>query len=237
MANSTPPPTRSDDPDISLDLQAKRDVNVGGDVVGRDKVVQVGFDPTVVQRLLITVGVLVFVTAACFFSGGVVAGGAIAVLLQTTPASAAAAQSMQAKIDSWQSLSRGDRFQDSFTEAEINSYVQYIVGPQIGLAPGTGTAHILADGQLAVGGQLVALGNRPVVVVFKLQPGNLTQPLKLTAAAVEVLPLHTPAFGWVAVPPALLQPMETRVNSLFAGVEFTQIETTAAGLAVQGVRQ
>ena len=64
-------------------MQTSGDVNVGGDIVGRDKVTQttttvtnVGMAPEAVRRLVITVGVMVFVTALCFFSGGLVVGAA-----------------------------------------------------------------------------------------------------------------------------------------------------------------
>jgi len=233
MSNSTPPPT--DDSSGEINLRAGRDANVGGDVVGRDKVVQVGYSPAAVQRLLITVGVLVFVTAACFFSGGVATGGAIAVLLQDRPASPEAAQMMQNKLNFIQNQPAGAPFQETFTEVELNSYVKYIAGPQMGFAPGTGEARILDNGQLAISGRLEALGNLRVVAIFAPQTGPTDQLLKPVAAAVEILPLNNPAFGWVAAPPTLLADLDTSVNSALAGVEFTSVTTAPGELTVSGV--
>ncbi|MGQ0600620.1 MAG: hypothetical protein ACT4QE_02870, partial [Anaerolineales bacterium] len=57
-------------PDNDLNITAGDDVTVGGDVVAGDKstttTTNVGFSAAQVQRLLITVGGLVALTAACF---------------------------------------------------------------------------------------------------------------------------------------------------------------------------
>jgi len=63
-----------------VNVEGGGDVTVGGDVAGRDVVKTtatttiVGFSPKDVQRLIITVGVIVFVTAGIFFSGGLAVG-------------------------------------------------------------------------------------------------------------------------------------------------------------------
>src|SRR5512139_3717531 len=88
-------------------VQPGGDANVGGDVVGRDKVVQttttvtnVGMTPEAVRRLVITVGAMVFVTALCFFSGGIVAGAvAVQALGRPVDSSLPNAASFQAKLD------------------------------------------------------------------------------------------------------------------------------------------
>ena len=100
-----------------------RQVSVGGDVAGRDivRTTYVGFSPQAVQRLLITVGVLVFLTAACFFSGGILVGGvAIAALDRQVGSSTQAADRMQAKLEQVRQLPSGQAFRLTFTEDEIS---------------------------------------------------------------------------------------------------------------------
>src|SRR5436190_24380308 len=67
--------------DINKELNAGRDI-VGRDVVTTNATTIVGFSPKAVMQLVVSVGLLVFVTAACFFSGGLVVGGAALVALE-----------------------------------------------------------------------------------------------------------------------------------------------------------
>src|SRR5512143_1882516 len=87
-------------------VQPGGDANVSGDVVGRDKVTQttstvtnVGMAPEAVRRLVITVGVMVFVTALCVFSGGLVVGEvALQALGRNVDSSPENAVAFQAKL-------------------------------------------------------------------------------------------------------------------------------------------
>jgi hypothetical protein len=212
-------------------LAAGGDVSVGGDVAGRDvikntttqTVTNIGFNEKMIQRLLITVGAMVFVTAACFFSGGIAVGAvAFNALGRDVGSSQEAALRFQQKLAILQSLPPGQAFELTFTEDELSSYVKFILSPQLGFTPESGRARLLPDGEVVVAGQLADAGNLQVAGTFELQdaPG---QPLKLKAAAVQALPAGDSVFGWVAVPAPLLQPVEGRINSLLGNVQLTEV--------------
>ncbi|MEP7199646.1 MAG: hypothetical protein ABI874_07510, partial [Chloroflexota bacterium] len=61
---------------INVNQQANdvRGKQIGVEIDGSVGTVTTGFSAQAVQRLVITVGVLVFVTAVCFLSGGIVIG-------------------------------------------------------------------------------------------------------------------------------------------------------------------
>ena len=192
-------------------------VSVGGDVAGHDivRTTHVGFSPEAVQKMVITVGVLVFITAACFFSGGVVVGSAAIVALdRKVGSSIVAANRMQAKLEAVQSLPAGQRFRLTFTEDEISSYVRFIAGPQIGLTDGK--VRLLDATTLVVGGRVSSLGNLPVAATFELQDIT-SEPLRLKAAAIQLVQLRNTTFGWVSVPTAVLEPFAQQLNQFIGG--------------------
>jgi hypothetical protein len=218
--------TPENQPKGDLNINSGGDVNVGGDVAGRDvvknttttTVTNVGFSEKAVQRLLLMVGAMVFVTAACFFTGGLAIGfAAFPALSKQVGSSQPAAQSFQQKLAEVQALPAGQPAQINFTEDEISSYVKFIIGPQLGFAPESGRARFVDDTSLVIAGQLTDANNLPVAATFQLsnEPG---QPLKLTGAAAQLFDTNS-AFGWVAVPTGMLQPVQDRLNSLLSNVQ------------------
>jgi hypothetical protein len=212
---------------------AGRDVHktttAGRDVVGRDVVTttNVGFPIQAVQRLVITVGVLVFATAFCFFSSGFVLGGAaLAALNRPVASSPEAAVSFGAKLHALQQLPPGQTVSVSFTEDEISSYFRFVLGPGMQeLDISEGKVRLLDDGRLAVGGYANRLGGVHFAATFAVTD-EIGQPLDLTAAAVQVLPTRGTLFGWVAVPTVALSSVEQGLNSLFGNIQIRQIVET-----------
>lgn len=205
----------------------EKNIRAGRDVVGRDVVTtttNVGFSAVAVQRLLITVGVMVFVTAACFFSGGVVVGGAALAALDTTVASddPAAAAEFANLLQTLRALPPGHTVQFSFTEQQLSAYFRQRVAPTLPLDITNAKARLLASGNLVIGGRAGALGGAQFAATFEWQdePGT---PLRLDAAAVEVLPLRNRVFGWVAVPAPVLRPLTDGLNDLFGSVQVTEL--------------
>lgn len=198
------------------------DVDVRGDVAGRDVVrhTVVGYSPRAVQRLIITVGVLVFVTAACFFSGGILIGARVFAALDRLPVNASgqsvqsspeAARDFQAKINTIQSLEPGQAFQFTFSEDELSSYIHFQIGADLGLRDGK--ARFIEPGLVAIGGQVQDLGNLNAVATFRVQE-DADQPLRLESAAVQLVSIRNSSFGWVSVPAGLLAPLADRANGL-----------------------
>jgi hypothetical protein len=186
-----------------------------------------------VQRLVITVGVLVFVTAACFFSGGVAVGfGAVRELnRQVNSDNPPAAARFEAALNVLRALPPGQPFTFTFTEEEISSYFRLTIAPQIGVRDGKMRFWPDEPGRLIVGGEAEALGNLRFAATLEQQdtPG---EPLKLTGAEVQVLPLRNQqgddsAFGWVAVPTFLLRPIADDINRLFGDVQLTAVTEAA----------
>jgi hypothetical protein len=212
--------------DLHKTTTAGRDV-VGGDVV---TTTHVGFSVEAVQRLLITVGALVFVTAFCFFSSGFVLGGAALVALDRDVASSPdAAQRFANGLAALQSLQPGEIATFTFTEDEISSYFRFVVAPSLGALDITdGKVRLLDDDRLVVGGQAGALGGVEFAATFAVTdtPGR---PLDLNAAAVKVLPTQDTPFGWVLVPTRALGNVEQTFNELFASVQILDTAANDAG--------
>lgn len=226
------PPDRPPDSGLGVNLSGG-DVSVGGDVAGRDVVkttqnitqtTYVGFSEQTVRNLLLTVGALVFVTAACFFSGGLVMGVAAFNALNRPVASAEEkALIFQDKLALLQSLAPDQPVSFDLQEDELSSYVRFILGPQIGFAPGTGKARLVGDNEIALAGRLTSMGDILVSATFELsaEPGR---PLTLKSAVAQLAPLPDDRFGFgaVALPAAALQPVETRLNDLLGNVQLNQ---------------
>ena len=242
MSEQTPsiPPEAEKPPSSGIAIEGSGDVSVRGDMAGRDivrNVTTVGFSATAVQRLLLVVGGLVFVTAACFFVGGLAVGGAIvAVLGHPVEVSQSAADSMQTSLNTLRALPAGTPFQQTFTEAELNSYWALVVGPRVGLTPGTGAARLLGDNRVVLAGKFAALGNFKVLAVVEPrvnQPGQLIQ---VDSAAIQVVPVGNTSFGWLPVPTSVLRPVVDGVNSMFGSqVELQGVSAVGQALTVKGV--
>jgi hypothetical protein len=209
--------------DLEKNIRAGRDV-VGRDVVTTTNTTNVGFSAAAVQRLLITVGSLVFVTAACFFSGGVIVGGTALAALNTTVDSddPQAAAEFAELLQALNALPPGAAIQFSFTEQQLSAYFRQVVAPTLPLDITAAKVRLLDNGGLVVGGRAGALGGAQFAATFEWQttPGA---PLRLDAAAVEVLPLRNRVFGWVAIPTPLLRPITDDLNQLFGGIQVTEI--------------
>jgi hypothetical protein len=235
-------------PDNNLNLTAGDDVTVGGDIVGGDKTTNtttnVGFSATQVQRLLITVGVLVFATAACFFTGGV-AVGAVAFNALRTPvgSSSEAAQRFSDSVTQIQALEPGEAFDFRFSDEELSSWVKFVAGPQIGFAPESGRARIIDNDEIVIHGQLAAAENLPVVATLKFT-NDPDRPIQIISAAAKFLRVGEPidSFGYVVVPNAFLSDTEQRINALIGGVRVSRTtdisaQVGAPALSVEGVRK
>ena len=190
-------------------------VNVSGDVVAHDKVTYVGMSPQAVQRLVITVGVLVFATASCFFVGGVVIGSrAIAALNRPVDSSLQAAADFQQGLKEIAALPSGQLAAWSFAEEDLSSYIRFALGPQIGLS--NGRARILPDGQIVVYGRWSGFLNLPVMAISSVQT-NSDQPFKVESAMISLNPFVDPTtvsgFGWVPLPSSVLQPLADQIGN------------------------
>lgn len=235
MTNSEPPPSQTDikiggnvggdvvTGDLTKNTTAGRDV-VGRDVVYNQNTTNVGFTPAAVQRLIITVGMLVFVTAACFFSGGVVVGGAALAALQKSGNSEniSAAQRFQNTVATIQQAPANQNFTFRFTEEEMSSYFRLVVGPQVGVSEGKVRLLDVTRGEMVLGGQLDRMGGLPFAVTVEMQ-GTPGAPMRIKAAAVQVLRLGDSAFGWVVVPGGLLQGVVDDFNAVFSNAAFTEV--------------
>jgi len=228
--------------DVSGEVRAGGDVvgrdkiQAGGDVAGRDivnvddrDVVNVGYSAKAVQRLVITIGVLVFATAACFFSGGIAVGAVVfRELDRTVGSSPEAADAFQHKIDTAQLTSPGQRYTLELTEEELSSFVKFKACERIGLC--NGKARLLENGLIAVSGNLKSLGNLNVVVTFRLQ-ANSDQIVEVQSAAVQLLRIEGTTFGWVTAPNALVAPFADDIRSLLGG------NYTVVGVQAQNAAQ
>lgn len=145
--------------DYEKNVRAGRDV-VGRDVVTTTNTTNVGFSAAAVQRLLITVGALVFVTAACFFSGGVFVGGAALAALDRPVASddPAAAAEFADLLQTLQALPPGASVQFTFTEQQLSAYFRQVVAPTLPLDISEAKVRLLESGALVMGGRAGALG-------------------------------------------------------------------------------
>jgi hypothetical protein len=237
--------------DAGRDIRAERDIagddivhgdQAGGDIVHETTIV--GFSPKLVTRLVIIVGVLVFITAACFFSGGIIMGAVtISALNRDVPVSSAAAGTMQGKLFKVAEQGPNQHFELTFSEEEINSYFNLFAAPQNGID--NGKIRLLEPGQLVVAGESQLAGDYPVAAQLELQD-SVEQPLKLNASAVQVVNAGKSSFGWVALPNSALEPFADQLNNTFASqfhitgvqaVQDTQPEAAGdqRGWTVQGV--
>lgn len=233
-------------PDNDLNITAGDDVTVGGDVVAGDKTTttNVGFSAAQVQRLLITVGGLVALTAACFFSGGLAVGVvAFNALNRDVGSSPEAAQRFSTSLTQIQNLPIGQSFEFRFSDEELSSWVKFVAGSQIGFAPGTGRARIISADEIVIAGELAAANNLPVIATLKFTT-DPTRPIQIQSASAKFLRVGEPTdmFGYVVVPPAFLGDTEQRINQLIGGVRVTDTtdisaEVGAPALSVEGVRR
>ncbi|HZQ07545.1 MAG TPA: hypothetical protein VFD70_13270 [Anaerolineae bacterium] len=207
------------------------DVNIAGDsITGQNVTVQRGYSAGEVQRLVIIVGGLVFLTAACFFIFGALSAAAVVGVINRPLVGGSSPQKaaeMQAKIDNITSMPPGSSFQQVFTEDEVSSYFRFILAPRLGVTDGK--ARFMDEpGQIALGGNLTSAGNLPFLAQVELTTDPV--PVHLEAVWVKVLP--TPegsAFGWVVVTP-LAQRFEEQINSFLLGkVQFNRIVQVGGG--------
>jgi hypothetical protein len=196
----------------------------------------VGFGVAAVQRLMVTVGLLVFVTAACFFSGGAVLGGAAIAALDRPDSSTGDGLAAQFAdlLATWHNLAPGEAATVQFTEAQISAYFAEELAPTLPLDITDAKVRLLGDQQLVVGGRAGGLGNLNFAATFDWQdtPGA---PLRLDAAAVQALDLGAAPFGWVAIPTTPLQPLTTSLNDLFGGVQITNVQSVPAEVPIWNV--
>jgi hypothetical protein len=234
-------PTVTQNVSGGVTVQPGGDANVGGDVVGRDKVTttttvtNVGVTAEAVRRLVLSVGALVFITAFCFFSGGLVVGiAALQAFARPLPSSPEAAQDFQAGLSQVQTLPPGQPFRWSYTENELSSYIRFILGPQIGF---DGRARFLSSDEVAFQGPWVGMGGRPVMVVTRMET-NSPQLYRTVSAAVQILPLQDSVFGWVPLPPSAVQPLVDAINQnmgegfVAKAIDFPPFVTGASGEAM-----
>jgi len=213
------------------------DVNIAGDsITGQNVTVQRGYSAGEVQRLVIIVGGLVFLTAACFFIFGALSAAAVVGVINRPLAGGSSpekAAQMQTKIDEITSLPPGSSFQQVFTEDEVSSYFRFILAPRLGVTDGK--ARLMDEpGQIALGGNLTSAGNLPFLAQVELTTDPV--PVHLEAVWLKVLP--TPegwAFGWVPVTP-LAQRFEAQINSFLLGkVQFNRIVQVGGGKTLDAV--
>jgi hypothetical protein len=213
--------------DLNKTLHAGRDI-VGRDVVTTTTTTNVGFGIEAVQRLVITIGLLVFVTAACFFAGGAAVGGAaIAALNRSVGSNTQSAAEFEAALAQLQRLPAGTAFSFPFTEEQISSYFRLTLvpeRPELGISDGK--VRLLDAGDVVVGGRAERLGRMAFAATFEWQttPGR---PLALKAVALQVLPLGNSRLGWIPVPAGLLGNVENSVNALFGNVQLTAVSHDA----------
>jgi hypothetical protein len=190
-------------------------VQAGGDIAGGNIFKTfIGLGENAVLKLVIAVGLLVFLTTLCSFTAGAVtAGSLLAAFSRPVPLSEEAAQSMAAKLDEISNMPAGSPFEVSLSETELNSYFHYVVAPDLGME--NGEARLIAGNQIAISGDLDALGGQRVVATFDVATG-VERPLELTSAAVQVVDTGSAA-GWVFVPGLVLGPVESQANDALGG--------------------
>lgn len=216
-------------------IDVEGDASVGGDVAGRDVVKSttvVGYGEKAVLRLVIVVGAMVFVTAACFFTGGIVLGSQVFAALerpvndgngQPTVSTLEKAEAFAQQIVEAQLEPPGQAYPFSFSEDQLSSYFRFIAGPEIGVQDGK--VRFVEPGVIALSGQVQDIGNLNVAATFSIQP-RADEPLQLEGAAVQVAPTGG-SFGWVAVPTALLSPLASEINKALRDVTLLGLQADA----------
>jgi hypothetical protein len=213
-------------------IDVEGDASVGGDVAGRDVVKSttlVGFSERAVLRLVIVVGALVFVTAACFFTGGIVLGSRVFAALERPPndgngqptvSTPQTAEAFAQQIAEAQQVPAGQAYLFPFSEDQLSSYFRFIAGPEIGVQDGK--VRFVEPGVIALSGQVQDLGDRNVAATYRIEP-RTDEPLQLESAAVQVVPTGG-SFGWVAVPTALLSSFSSQVNQVLSDVTLLALQ-------------
>ena len=217
-------------------IDVEGDASVGGDVAGRDVVKSttvVGYSEKAVLRLVIVVGALVFVTAACFFTGGIALGSRVFAALerpvndgngQPTDSTLEKAVAFAQQIVEAQQIPPGEAYPFSFSEDQLSSYFQFIAGPDIGVQDGK--VRFVEPGVIAVSGQVQDIGNLNVAATFRVEP-RADEPLRLESAAVQVVPTDG-SFGWVAVPTESLSELASKINEAFRDVTLLGLQAGAS---------
>jgi hypothetical protein len=218
--------------DLNKELNAGRDI-VGRDVVTSTNTTNVGFSAAMVQRLIVTVGALVAATAACFFLLGSVAAVGVVTALQrpVNTNNPAAAASFEANLAALRALPPGQAYAFSFTEEEISSYFHQIVEPSLNGEVMDGQVRLLDGRHLTLSGRARQLGWLQFAATFAWQKNEPGESLKLTGVLLHLLPLGDSPLGWVSLPPAALQPVESMLNSLFGNVEIVDVQPLPQGHA------
>lgn len=227
MSENTEPPIKH----VSTTVQntsggvdvAADTVSIGGNVVGRDSIQQtttnvtnVGLSPQAVQKLIITVAIVVFVTAACFFASGIFVGTRVLTALnQKVDSNPAAAAEFQQFLAELAALPAGSPVDFTFNVNQLSGYVRHILGPEIGLT--NGRVRVLENGEFVFYGSYAGAGGRPIVAVTTIDPSG--GPLfKLQRASLQLISLPTgdpdtvsPLF-WVPIANDVVQPLIDEVN-------------------------
>jgi len=119
-ASSDDTPSDSGDNEYrSGGIDVEGDASVGGDVAGRDVVKSttvVGYSEKAVLRLVIVVGAMVFVTAACFFTGGIVLGSQVFAALER-PVNDGNGQPTDSTRQKAEAFARGARWEGALRRA------------------------------------------------------------------------------------------------------------------------
>ena len=189
------------------------------------------------QRRWLMAGGLAVVIVACFLGSGLLVDQTVmAELNRPVKFSRSAAFSMRASLDALQAQPADTPFELAFTETALNAYWELIVGPQVGLKPGTGAVRLLSGNRVLLAGQFVAAGGFKILVVVAPRvdvPGQLFQ---VDSAAIQIVPVGNTRLGWLPVPVAVLQSLVDGANSLFqARVELTGSSVAGSALKVSGV--
>ncbi len=204
------------------------DVNIAGNSIsGQTVVVNQGFSPADVQKLVLIVSAVIIATAALFFViGAVAAAPLVAALNRPVDSSDAAAFSMQNKLRQMNNLPSGQSFIVGFSEDEISSYFRFLLGPEIGVSDGKGRL-LETPGQIVFGGNLENFGGLPFMAVVNVTTEAV--PLQLESAWLKVIP--TPAgvnFGWIPVTPFAQNLSDQISQALFWQVRFNEIRELPA---------
>lgn len=213
------------------------DAVITGDVAGRDVVkseTTIGFSAKAVQRLIITVGALVFAaTALAFILGFFVASRIVPDLQKPVASSPELAASLDAKLQEAQDAAPGETRDLEISEEELNSFVNR-EGGDFGLT--NAKARFVEPGLVAIGGNLDSLGGLEVAATFRLQE-DASRIVELESAGVRLLSIQGSALGWAALPNFAVAGFADRVNQkLGSGYTITRVWGSASdwNVTIQG---